>query len=195
MGINIGILALQGDFHEHRAVLERLGYQVIEVRTQADLQHTAGLIMPGGESTAIGLQLHDSGLDEAIRQRALAGWPVYGTCAGAILLAKQVDSEFSLRLMNITMKRNAYGRQLDSFDEPIRSKQFPGLTGAFIRAPIITRIEKNVSVLAWHGQNPVLVQQGNLLAGTFHPELSGNETIHRYWLTLVTNYSSAAPTA
>lgn len=173
----IGVLALQGDFVEHLEALRKLKIPCIEVRTISDIKKTSGLIMPGGESTTIGRLLRSTGLDAWLKTHAKKGYAIYGTCAGAILLSK-------LGLMSITVQRNAYGRQLDSFDEPIQSKQFPKLRGVFIRAPLITKVGKNVVVLATHKNDPVLVRQGNILAGTFHPELTDSLAIQRYFYTL-----------
>ena len=178
----IGVLALQGDFAEHIAALRKLNIPFIEVRTTTDIQKTSGLIMPGGESTTIGKLLVSTGLDVWLKTHVKKGYAVYGTCAGAILLS-------TLDLIDITVKRNAYGRQLDSFDEPIQSKQFPKLRGVFIRAPKITRVGKAVEILATHEGEPVLVQQGNILAGTFHPELTDDEAIHRYFVQTLTHTS------
>lgn len=175
----IGVLALQGDFAEHLTALRKLNVATKEIRTVQDIDGTSGLIMPGGESTTIGKLLVSTGLDSWLTTHAKKGYVIYGTCAGAILLSK-------LGLINIQVKRNAYGRQLDSFDEPIQSKQFPKLRGVFIRAPIFTAIGKNVTVLATHNQQPVLVQQGKILAGAFHPELTNNLAVHRYFATLAT---------
>ncbi len=177
MATKIGVLALQGDFAEHIVALQKLKIPCLEVRTIADIKKTSGLIMPGGESTTIGKLLVSTGLDHWLTTHAKKGYAIYGTCAGAILLAK-------LGLIDITVKRNAYGRQLDSFDEPIQSKTFPKLRGVFIRAPIFTAIGKNVTVLATHDKQPVLVQQGKIMAGSFHPELTENLAVHRYFATL-----------
>lgn len=174
----IGVLALQGDFVEHTTALRKLKIPTKEIRTIQDIAGTQGLIMPGGESTTIGKLLHSTGLDEWLKQHVKRGYAVYGTCAGAILLSK-------LGLIDITVKRNAYGRQLDSFDESIQSKTFPKLRGVFIRAPIFTTIGKNVTVLATHNKQPVLVQQGKILAGSFHPELTDNLAVHQYFAKLV----------
>lgn len=177
----IGVLALQGDFAEHLAALRKIKITSIEVRTLDDVKCTNGLIIPGGESTTIGKLLHSTGLDVWLKTHAKKGYAIYGTCAGAILLSK-------LGLMNITVQRNAYGRQLDSFDEPIQSKLFPKLRGVFIRAPKITRVEKGVQILATYHGDPVLVQQGNILAGTFHPELTDTLAVHSYFLKLTTHH-------
>lgn len=166
-------------------MIEQLDYTALAVKTVADLEQVSGLILPGGESTAIGLQLRDTGLSQAIQQRAHGGWPLYGTCAGCILIAKKVDSAFSLHLIDITVHRNAYGRQLDSFIEAIDSKQFPKLRGVFIRAPKIVGVGRGVHILATHGRDPVLVQHNNILAGTFHPELANELSIHRYFIRMI----------
>ncbi|MBI4407106.1 MAG: pyridoxal 5'-phosphate synthase glutaminase subunit PdxT [Candidatus Kerfeldbacteria bacterium] len=170
-------MALQGDFAEHITALRKLKLPCLEVRTIADIKKTTGLIMPGGESTTIGKLLVSTGLDAWLKTHVKKGYTIYGTCAGAILLSQ-------LGLINITVKRNAYGRQLDSFDEPIQSKAFPKLRGVFIRAPLFTTIGKGVTVLATHDGDPVLVQQGKILAGSFHPELTDNLAVHRYFATL-----------
>lgn len=186
----IGILALQGDFLEHQQALKQLGVKTKLVKTIAEAEATAGLILPGGESTAIGLQLKDSGLGEWIKtavQNRL--YPIYGTCAGCILIARNVNSNFSLRLMDITVQRNAYGRQLDSFDEPITADQFPKLRGVFIRAPRIVRCGKTVTVLAKHQNDIILARQNHMLAGTFHPELTGDLRVHRYFIDMVKHYA------
>lgn len=181
----IGVLALQGDFAEHLAALRQLKVPCIEVRKLDDIQKTAGLIIPGGESTVIGKLLISTGLDRWIKSAVKNGYPIYGTCAGCILIAKAVDSEYSLQLIDITVKRNAYGRQLDSFDEPVDSTVFKHLSGVFIRAPLIQRVGKHVQVLASHHGKPVLVQQGHILASAFHPELTKNVDVHRYFAKLV----------
>lgn len=186
----IGVLALQGDFFEHQQALQKLDVEVKLVKTIADAKTTAGLILPGGESTAIGLQLRESGLGQwlktATKQRQ---YPIYGTCAGCILIAKNVDSDFSLRLMDITVQRNAYGRQLDSFDEPITSKQFHNMRGVFIRAPRIARCGPNIEVLAKHNSDVILARQQHLLAGTFHPELTGDLRVHAYFVKMIKHYA------
>lgn len=186
----VGILALQGDFLEHYGAVQRLGASAQLVKTVADAEQTAGLILPGGESTAIGLQLRDNGLGQWLKRAvATKQYPVYGTCAGCILIARQVDSVFSLKLMDITVRRNAYGRQLDSFDEPITSSEFPKLRGVFIRAPRITHVGKTVETLATHGHNKILVRQQHMLAGTFHPELTGDLRVHQYFIDMIKTYA------
>lgn len=180
----IGVLALQGDFREHRAVLENLGVSVVEVRLPEDLAGLHGLIIPGGESTTIGGLLERYGLSGAIIRRHKEGMAIWGTCAGAILLAKRIEGSQQKRLglMDITVRRNAYGRQLDSFETELEVTGLGGLHGVFIRAPMITRTGKGVEILASFEGQPVMVRQGNLLATTFHPEVSGSAKAHEYFL-------------
>lgn len=172
--------------------MQRLGYTVQEVRTIADAKQTSGLIIPGGESTVIGQLLRDTRLGPWITQQARLGYPVYGTCAGCILIATQVDSPYSLKLIDISVQRNAFGRQLDSFEMPLKVQQpyatqlgVQTFTGVFIRAPQITRVGSDVETIISYAQQPVLVRQKNILAGTFHPELSETSAIHEYFGTLV----------
>lgn len=184
----IGILAIQGDFAAHAAMLDSLGAETREVRTVADLRECDGLILPGGESTTQLQFLQEEGLFDAIRKFAADDKPVFGTCAGAILLARKVEhpAQDSLKLLDMTVLRNAYGRQLasDVFFGQSTLEPAP-LEMVFIRAPIIEKIGPGVRVLAEHGGKPVLVQKDNLLAATFHPELTNDATVHRYFLELV----------
>jgi len=182
----VGILAIQGDFELHAKVFERLGVSWKLVKHAAELAEVSGLILPGGESTTM-LKLFDGeGMGEAVKRFAEAGEPVFGTCAGAILLAREVSNppQESLRLLDIAIERNAYGRQVDS---SVRTGHCPEITDqpvemVFIRAPIIRRVGAGVRVLGQCDGLPVLVEQGNLLAATFHPELTEDETVHRYFL-------------
>ncbi len=185
----IGILAIQGDFELHAKMLDRVGTPWKLIKHVADLQEVAGLILPGGESTTMLNVFADEGMGAAIREFAAAGKPVFGTCAGAILLAKEVlnPPQDRLGLMDITVERNAYGRQIDS---SVRAGECPELSDrpvemVFIRAPIIRRVGDGVRVLGRADGLPVLVEQGSLLAATFHPELTEDETIHRYFLRKV----------
>ena len=179
--MKIGILAIQGDFEAHARVLEKLGVEYAYVRTPEDLAGIDGLILPGGESTTHMKMLAETGLDNAIREMAANGGAFFGTCAGAILLAREVNGseQASLGLMDITVVRNAYGRQLasDVFLLPTKWSDEP-LEMVFIRAPIIEAIGKDVEVLAERNGKPVLVQQGRMIAATFHPELTGDTKIH-----------------
>lgn len=184
----IGVLALQGDFIEHINTITHIGYEAIPVRTIAEAEETDGLIIPGGESTAIGKLLISTKLDGWIKKQVKTGYPVYGTCAGCILIAKNVDSPYSLKLIDISVKRNAYGRQLDSFETKLQFKHFgktEQITGVFIRAPKITAVTEDTTVLIKHNSEPVLVREDNILAGTFHPELTDSITVHHYFIQIV----------
>ncbi len=184
----IGILALQGDVAEHAKVLAALGAEPVEVRTPKDLEPVAGLVLPGGESPAQSRLLERVGLQEAIRQRALHGMPILGTCAGLILLAREVTGGAveTLALMDISVSRNAYGRQRESFEADVWVEPLgpPPLRVAFIRAPVITRVGPGVEVLATCEGIPVLVRQGPWLGASFHPEIAGECRLHRFFLSL-----------
>jgi 5'-phosphate synthase pdxT subunit len=179
-----GVLALQGDFREHALVLADLGVPVLEVRTPEQLAEVDCLCIPGGESTTIGKLARSAGLVEPIRERARAGMPILGTCAGMIVLARRVEGgEPLLSLLDISVRRNAYGRQLDSFetDLEVRGIDHP-VRAVFIRAPVVEEVGPGVEVLAEHEGRPVVVEQGNLLAASFHPELVGEGRLHAYLL-------------
>jgi 5'-phosphate synthase pdxT subunit len=187
--MKVGVLALQGAFREHAAAFRRLGCECLEVRAPGDLAIIDALVIPGGESTTIGKLLGDYQLLDPMLARLRAGLPAYGTCAGAILLAREiVDSDQPrLGLMDLRVRRNAYGRQLDSFETSLEisclgDEPFPAV---FIRAPLIESVGPGVEVLARYGDGVVLARQGNLLAGTFHPELTGDLRLHRYFLESV----------
>ncbi|MCS6918371.1 MAG: pyridoxal 5'-phosphate synthase glutaminase subunit PdxT [Fimbriimonadales bacterium] len=188
--MKVGVLALQGDFAEHRAMLARIGVEAREVRKLSDLEPVDALIIPGGESTTIGKLMARYELDKAIRARAEQGMPIYGTCAGMILLAKTIEGSEQPRLglMDITVLRNAFGRQIDSFEADIPFKPTPErpVRGVFIRAPIVLEVRAGVEVLSEFNGKIVAVQQGNLLATAFHPELTDDERVHRYFLSLIT---------
>ncbi|HEV2352180.1 MAG TPA: pyridoxal 5'-phosphate synthase glutaminase subunit PdxT [Terriglobia bacterium] len=183
----VGILALQGDFAMHAKMLERIGEPWKLVKHAAELGEVSGLIMPGGESTTMLKFFAANGIGAAIKEFAAQGKPIFGTCAGAILLARIVlnPPQERLSLMDITVERNAYGRQIDS---SIQQGNCPEISPCpvemvFIRAPIIRQVGDGVRVLGRCGELPVLVEQGNLLAATFHPEMTGDETIHRYFVS------------
>ncbi len=183
----VGILAVQGDFEMHAKMLDRLGARWKLVKRVEDLGEVAGLIMPGGESTTMLKFFAEEGLGPAIREFVAQGKPVFGTCAGAILLAKEVTNppQERLGLLDVSIERNAYGRQVDS---SVRRGDCPALASrpvemVFIRAPIIRRVGEGVRVLGTCDGVPVLVEQANVLAATFHPELTEDETIHRYFLS------------
>jgi 5'-phosphate synthase pdxT subunit len=195
--MRIGVLALQGAFREHIEALRKLGVEAVEVRLPEQLEGLDGLIIPGGESTAIGRLAQEYGLVEAIRRFAQQGKPVYGTCAGMILLSRDVEESTRARtqpllgLMNLSVERNAFGRQLDSFetelDIPALGEQpFPGV---FIRAPRIESVGDGVQVLSTLPDgSPVAARQDNLLVTAFHPELTDDLRFHRYFLAMVEQY-------
>jgi len=184
--MTIGVLALQGDFDAHRKRLEELGAEVVLVKKPEQLDEIAGLVIPGGESSTFLKLLGEEGfakLKEFVRVK-----PTFGTCAGAILLANEVENpkQAGLGALDITIRRNAYGRQVDS---SIREGQFLNdpIEMVFIRAPKIERVGQGIEVVATEGRDAVMVRKGNTLAATFHPELSDDARIHRYFLDLVAN--------
>ncbi|MFZ0590353.1 MAG: pyridoxal 5'-phosphate synthase glutaminase subunit PdxT [Bryobacteraceae bacterium] len=181
----IGVLALQGDFEAHRRALERVGANAVEVRSEADLDRIDGLIIPGGESTTMLKLLQEEKLFEPLR-RFGARKPIFGTCAGAILLAKHVvnPEQEALGLMDLTVERNAYGRQIDSRIIQLTLDGRP-LEAVFIRAPIIRRAGDETRVLITYMHDPVLVEEGKHMAATFHPELTVDDRIHRHFLKKV----------
>jgi 5'-phosphate synthase pdxT subunit len=188
--MSIGVLALQGSFAEHAATLRRLGQSVELVRTPAGLQRVDGLIIPGGESTTIGKLLVLSGLLQPLREAVREGMPVYGTCAGLILLARDIGGldQPLLGVMDITVQRNAFGRQMESFEERLAvpclgSTPFPGI---FIRAPLILKTGPGVTVLSRRSDGAlVAAEQGPLLVSAFHPELTSDLRMHEYFLEKV----------
>ena len=183
----IGVLALQGDFEAHERALLSAGAEPVEVRSAEQLAGVDALVIPGGESTTM-LKLIDSeGMFEPLREFG-ATHPVFGTCAGAILLASEVKnpSQASLGLMDIGVERNAYGRQLDSRIARLEPEGLDGdLEAVFIRAPIIRRVGDNAKVLARYNGDPVLVEQGRHMVATFHPELTGDARVHKLFLEKV----------
>ena len=196
----IGVLALQGDFAEHVAVLERLGARTREVRLPDQLAGLHGLIIPGGESTTIARLLSQWGLLQPVRERAPARMAVWGTCAGAILLAERADDldREGLRLMDISVERNAFGRQVDSFevDLDVPSLGSELFHAVFIRAPRIVSTGPKAHVLAQLDDGAIVAaQQGTLLATSFHPELTDDTRFHEYFLRLVQNQAPAAEAA
>ena len=181
----IGVLALQGDFEAHQKALARAGARGVEVRTAADLEAVDALIIPGGESTTMLKLLQDEGLLEPLR-RFGERRPIFGTCAGAILLASRVThpAQESLGLMDIEVERNAYGRQLESHVAKIEEEEGP-MEAVFIRAPVIRSVGPSVRVLARYKGDPVLVQQGRHMAATFHPELTDDDRVHLRFLNSI----------
>ena len=180
----IGVLALQGDFREHIAAVTKAGHLAIAIRRPEELATVDALILPGGESTTIALLASTYNLIDPIRARISDGMPVYGSCAGMILLADRVidgvENQQTFGGIDMTVRRNAFGRQVDSFEGEI---SFAGksLNGVFIRAPWVEEVGANVEVLATANGHPVAVREGKLLATSFHPELTGDATVHHFF--------------
>ncbi|MDW3212493.1 MAG: pyridoxal 5'-phosphate synthase glutaminase subunit PdxT [Ilumatobacteraceae bacterium] len=187
----IGVLALQGAFHSHQALLDGLGHRTLQVRTPADLARVDALVMPGGESTTMSKLLVTSELFDPLAARLADGMPAFGTCAGMILLAAEVldgrPDQRSFGVIDISVQRNGYGRQLDSFETDLH---VPGLGidadrfhGVFIRAPKVTRVGVDVEILAEHAGVPVLLRHGPITVASFHPELANDARLHAQFLS------------
>jgi 5'-phosphate synthase pdxT subunit len=187
----VGVLALQGDFAAHQRAIEQAGAAAVEVRAENELRQIDGLIIPGGESTTMLKLLREENLLEPLR-RFGAEKPIFGTCAGAILLASRVlnPEQEALGLMDLTVERNAYGRQINSRIVEVMLENQP-LEAVFIRAPVIRRVGENTRVLATYLHDPVLVEQGKHMAATFHPELTGDFRIHRHFVQKVSEWSDS----
>ncbi len=187
-GSKIGVLALQGDFAEHAHMLRKIGTEPVDVRKPEQLTELDGLIIPGGESTTISKLALSAGLTEPLRAFA-ASHPTWGTCAGAIFLAKHIEGEAPhLNLMDITVARNAFGRQIDSFTQALKIKGIAGgpYRAVFIRAPIITAVGPQAEVLSRLDDGTIVAaRQGHLLATSFHPELTDDDRMHRYFSEMV----------
>lgn len=190
--MKVGVLALQGAFREHREVLTALDVDVVEVRVPHDLDAVDALFLPGGESTTMTRLLETSGLRGPLESRLADGLPTFATCAGLILLAREVvdgraDQE-PLRVIDVSVRRNAYGTQAQSFEAPLAvaglGEAFPGV---FIRAPVVESVGAEVEVLATHDGHPVLVRDGKTWGATFHPELSGDLRLHQRFLATFSN--------
>ncbi len=188
--MQVGVLALQGAFAAHSECLTSIGVQSVEVRTPEQLSSVDALLMPGGESSTMSQLLESSGLFDPIAARIADGMPVFGTCAGMILLASEIldgrSDQRSFSAIDISVRRNAFGRQVDSFEATINSS-VGDFHGIFIRAPRIERIGEEVEVLGSINNEPVLVRQGNVLAASFHPELSNDARLHEYFVSLTAN--------
>ena len=188
--MKIGILALQGAFAEHERVLERLGVKNVELRNLEDFQkyqkELSGLILPGGESTTMGKLLRDQDMLIPIREAILSGLPVFGTCAGLILLAKEITSqdESHLGTMDMVVERNAYGRQLGSFYTEAECKGVGKIPMTFIRGPIISSVGEDVEILARVDNQIVAAQEKNMLVTSFHPELTDDVSLHQYFINM-----------
>jgi 5'-phosphate synthase pdxT subunit len=189
-----GVLALQGDYAAHTAALRAAGTATREVRRVAELRGLAGLVIPGGESTALLRLMEDEPWFEALRSFHATGGVLFGTCAGAILLASEVrPSQPSLGLLDVTMLRNAYGRQVDSFEGVVSAPALGGsLPAVFIRAPRIVAAGPGVEVLASLAGEPVMVRQGRVLAATFHPELTPSAAVHRHAVAIARTAAAGA---
>ena len=192
--MRIGVLAIQGDFAAHARVLARLGVEAVEVRRSGQLAGIDGLIMPGGESTTMLKVMREERMFDPIKEFAHAGKTIFGTCAGAILLARDVHNppQESLGLIDISVERNSYGRQIDSFIGQAETALGQGpLEAVFIRAPRIIRAGPGVEVLSTIEGEPVMVKQDNLLAATFHPELTADNRVHTFFIEMASSTTAA----
>lgn len=186
----VGVLAIQGSYAKHAESLVRAGCaagDVLEIRTPQELDQVGRLIIPGGESTTVGLLMRHTGIDVAVCQRAQAGMPIWGTCMGLIMLASQIEgsAQFSLGLLDVSVRRNAFGSQVHSFEASIPFKGLDDpVEGVFIRAPIVTRCGPGVEVMSEFEGQIVAVRQGKLLGTSFHPELTDDTRLHRYFLAI-----------
>jgi pyridoxal 5'-phosphate synthase pdxT subunit len=184
----IGVLALQGDVPEHLRALEESGARAVPVKTREALESVDGLVIPGGESSTVGMLLERFELMQPLRDRIRDGLPVFGTCTGLILLAKEIEGSRQPRIgvMDVTVQRNAYGRQVDSFEVDVQAPEVgtDPVRAVFIRAPRVTQVQDGVEVLAETEAGPVLIRQGRLLGATFHPELTGDRRIHELFVRM-----------
>ena len=188
--ITVGVLGLQGDVEEHLSALARAKANGVRVKTPADLAKVDGLIIPGGESTTVGAMLERFGLAEPIKERANRGMPIWGTCMGMIVMAGKIAGaqQPTLGLLDIEVKRNAFGRQIESAEVPLEIAGFNGkpFPGVFIRAPWIERTWGDATILASLEGHGIMVRQGNRLGTSFHPELTDDLRLHKYFLGMVT---------
>ncbi len=182
-----GVIAIQGDFEKHIRAIEACGEEAVEVRTPEELAGVDRAIIPGGESTTVGLLMERFGLGDALRARAGAGMPLWGTCMGMIMMAREVEgrSQYTLDLLDIAIERNAFGAQVHSFEDEVKIEGLEEpVTGVFIRAPVVTRMGPGVEKLAEYEGRIVAVRQGNLVGTSFHPELTDDTRMHRWFLGL-----------
>lgn len=191
--LRIGVLALQGDVEEHMRMVERCGHEPTRVRLPEEVESVDGLIIPGGESTTFGIIMERRNLIAPIRRAALSGMPIFGTCAGAIVLANEIENSNQprLSLMDISVRRNAFGRQINSFEADIEIPLLgePPFRCVFIRAPIITKVGEGVEVLATFEDKIILAKQGNMIACAFHPELTSDLRLHQLFISLCKTYA------
>ena len=187
--MQVGVLAVQGAFIEHIQALHACGINAKEVRAVDDLEKLEGLIMPGGESTAIRKLINWNNLKKKILENAANGMKFFGTCAGAVLLAKEIvgENKKTFGLIDVSVDRNAYGRQLNSFEADLKIKGIGEFHGVFIRAPVFSKIGESVSVLAEYDEKIVMVENENCLITSFHPELTEDTRVHKYFLNKVKN--------
>ena len=190
--MKVGVLALQGAFRLHVKALERLGVEAIEVRSLENFDDSEALIIPGGESTTMSFLLESSGIFDSLRERSAEGMPILGTCAGMILLSSKITDGRSdqkpLNLMGVEIRRNGYGRQIDSFESDLSIEGFDtSFRGIFIRAPLVEGVSEEVEVLAEVNERPVMCRQGSIIATSFHPELADDDRIHAEFLEMVSS--------
>ena len=190
--MRIGVLGMQGDIEEHLTMLDKIGVESVRVKSTKMLNMVDGLILPGGESTTMVKLLKFTGLFDELKERIQNGFPVYGTCAGMILLAKEIAShpeQDSLKVLDISVNRNGYGRQVESFGVNISIPSIgePPFEAIFIRAPQIVRIGESVETIATYNGDPVMVRSGNVFASSFHPEISEDTRVHEMFIQVVKN--------
>ncbi len=190
----IGVLALQGAFIEHQRILAKCGIETVLIRKPEEMANIDGLIIPGGESTTMGKLMQKDNLYSMILEKINQGMPVFGTCAGMIMMSKDISGydQYSLGLMDITIRRNGFGRQVDSFEADLQidalgKVPFPGV---FIRAPYVESVRPNVGILAEHDGKIVMVRQGNFLGAAFHPELTDDLRVHLYFKQMIADAKS-----
>ena len=190
--MKVGVLALQGAFKLHVQALERLGVEAIEVRSLENFGASEALIIPGGESTTMSFLLESSGIFDSLQERSNNGMPILGTCAGMILLSSKItdgrNDQKPLNLIDIEVRRNGYGRQIDSFESDLLIEGFNRpFRGVFIRAPLVENVSEKVEVLAEINGRPVMCRQDSIIVTSFHPELADDDRIHAEFLELVSN--------
>jgi 5'-phosphate synthase pdxT subunit len=184
--MRVGVLALQGDFREHIAAFHAIDIDAIAVKTADEISSVDALVLPGGESTTIAKLARIFGVFELLKEKIANGFPVYGSCAGLILLSNKIldgtVGQETFGGLEITSRRNAFGRQVDSFEGEIEFSGVGSINGVFIRAPWVEEVSEKVEVLAYSHGHPVAVRQGNILATSFHPELTTDHAVHRYFV-------------
>jgi 5'-phosphate synthase pdxT subunit len=185
--MRVGVLALQGDFERHLESVQRAGAEAVEVRNEADLASVQRLIIPGGESTTVGMLLRRTGLETPLRNAYQAGLPIWGTCMGMILMAREIEGrpdQFSLGFLDVVVRRNAFGAQVHSFEDTVRLTGLAdGVTGVFIRAPIVTAHGSSVRAIGEYDGKVVAVRSGKCLGTSFHPELTDDTRLHAWFLS------------